>query len=110
MGKAERAKGSRAERAVAACLRAAGWDALTTRAASGMRLGDDIATDAPVSIEVKDHARMELSGWVKQCEENQRDKVGVVWHKKKGVADPEGWYVTMSGANFLRLLGMIRDV
>jgi len=28
-----------------------------------------------------------------------------VWHKKRGTADAEGWYVTMSGADFLRLIG-----
>jgi len=31
----------------------------------------------------------------------------VVWHKKRGVPNTqaEGWYVTMSGEDFLRLIG-----
>ena len=108
MGRAERQRGNRAERDVVNELRRAGWQARTSRADNGTQGGQDIITDAPVAIEVKDHAKMDLSGWVRQAEEQQDDKIGVVWHKKRGNSSPMNWYVTMSGAAFIRLLGLTR--
>lgn len=104
MGRAEREKGSRAERAVAAFMREWGWEAETTRAQNGTRRGDDIATNAPVSIEVKDQGRMDLSGWLRQAQDNCGDNPAVVWHKKRGASNPAHWYVTMDGKDFMRLL------
>lgn len=111
MGAAERRKGARAELAVVRALRAAGWSAATTRATSGHQSGDDIVTDAPVSIEVKDHGRLDLAGWVRQARSNARGRPAVVWHKRRGMADPRDWYVTMTGDDLLRLLdrGDLRD-
>ena len=105
-GSASRRKGSRAEVAVVHALRRAGWDADTSRnVLQGRRTGDDIVWDGPASIEVKDVVKTDLAGWLRQAHENAGDRVGVVWHKKRGVADAEGWYVTMSGEDFLRLIG-----
>jgi len=105
-GSASRRKGSRAEVAVVHALRRAGWDADTSRnVLEGRRTGDDIVWDGPASIEVKDVAKTDLAGWLRQAQENAGDRVGVVWHKKRGVANAEGWYVTMSGEDFLRLIG-----
>jgi hypothetical protein len=104
MGRAERQKGSRAELAVVKYLKENGYEAQTTRAANGTRRGDDIIVDAPLSIEVKDHGRMDLSGWLRQAEENAGDRVPVVWHKKRGKSNPSEWYVTMSGESLMRLL------
>ena len=99
-------KGSRAEVAVVHALRRAGWDADTSRnVLEGRRTGDDIVWDGPASIEVKDHAKMDLAGWLRQAQDNAGDNPAVVWHKKRGTADAEGWYVTMSGEDFLRLIG-----
>ena len=108
MGATERRRGHKAERDVAAFMRDHGWDAVTTRAASGYQHGDDIATDAPVSIEVKDCARMELAAWVRQAHENANGQPAVVWHKRRGVADPGDWYVTMTGNDLIELLGKNR--
>lgn len=105
MGAAERRKGARAELAVVHALRRAGWSAETTRAAAGTQRGDDIRTDAPVSIEVKDRTALDLAGWLRQAEANSGDRPAVVWHKRRGSADAEDWYVTMSGATLLALLG-----
>ncbi len=90
---------------MAAYLRSNGWDAVTTRAASGMQRGDDIASDLPVSIEVKDCVRLELAAWLRQAQQNAGNRPAVVWHKRRGVADPGGWYVTMTGNDLLRLIG-----
>lgn len=106
MGSAERAKGQRAERAVAAYLREQGWQAITTRQQSGFQQGDDIATDAPLSIEVKDHARLDLAGWIRQAHENAAaGKLPVVWHKRRGAGSPGDWYVTMKGSTLMEMIG-----
>jgi hypothetical protein len=71
----------------------------------GRRTGDDVVWDGPASIEVKDVTKLDLSGWLRQAQEQAGDRPAVVWHKKRGTADAEGWYVTMSGQDFLRLIG-----
>jgi hypothetical protein len=52
---------------------------------------------------------MDLSGWLRQAKSNAADRVAVVWHKKRGQAQAEGWYVTMTGEDFLRLIGENND-
>ena len=89
-------------------LRRAGWDADTSRnVLEGRRTGDDIVWAGPASIEVKDVTKLDLSGWLRQAQANAGDRVGVVWHKKRGVpnTNAEGWYVTMEAGDFLRLIG-----
>jgi hypothetical protein len=87
-------------------LRRAGWDADTSRnVLDGRRTGDDIVWDGPASIEVKDVAKLDLSGWLRQAQTNAHGRPGVVWHKKRGKSSADEWYVTMSGADFLRLIG-----
>ena len=104
-GSTSRRKGSRAEVEVVHALRRAGWEADTSRnVLEGRRTGDDIVWDGPASIEVKDHAKLDLAGWLRQAQENAGDDPAVVWHKKRGIAKAEGWYVTMSGEDFLRLV------
>ena len=106
-GATSRRKGSRAEVAVVHALRRAGWEADTSRnVLEGRRTGDDIVWDGPASIEVKDHAKMDLAGWLRQAEENAGDRVPVVVHKKRGTADrAEEWYCTMTFGDLLRLIG-----
>ena len=107
-GSTSRRKGSRAEVAVVHALRRAGWDADTSRIVlEGRRTGDDIVWDGPASIEVKDHAKLDLAGWLRQAQENAGDDPAVVWHKKRGTADAEGWYVTMCGEDFLALIAEV---
>lgn len=108
-GSTSRRKGSRAEVEVVHALRRAGWGADTSRnVLDGRRTGDDIVWDGPASIEVKDVTALDLSGWLRQARDNAGDRPAVVWHKKRGKAEAEEWYVTMSGADFLRLIGEAR--
>lgn len=86
-------------------LRANGWAAATTRATSGAQQGDDLVTNTGLSWEVKDHARMELAAWIDQALAQAGSLPAVVIHKRRGVASPGGWYVTMTGADLLRLIG-----
>ena len=104
-GASSRRKGARAEQAVVRWLRANGWQASTTRATSGAQQGDDLVTDTGLSWEVKDHGRMELAAWLDQAGRQAAGRPALVIHKRRGVASPGGWYVTMSGADLLRLMG-----
>lgn len=105
-GSSSRRKGSRAEVAVVHALRRAGWDADTSRnVLEGRRTGDDVVWGGPCSIEVKDVARMDLAGWLAQAQANAGERVGVVVHKKRGVAQAEGWYCTLTFGDLLRLIG-----
>lgn len=103
-GRSSRDRGKRAEQAVARWLTANGWPARTTRATSGAQQGDDLVTGTGLSWEIKDHARLELAAWLDQAQAQAGGKPAVVMHKRRGVADPSGWYVTMSGADLLRIL------
>jgi hypothetical protein len=104
-GATSRRKGSRAEVAVVHALRRAGWKADTSRnVLDGRRVGDDIVWDGPASIEVKDVTKMDLSGWLRQAQDNAGDRPAVVIHKKRGTAQAEGWYVTLSLSDLLRLI------
>jgi hypothetical protein len=105
MGAAERAKGNRAEQAVARFLRDHGHAAVTSRSAQGFQGGSDILTGLPLAIEVKDHARLDLPGWWAQATADANEgKVPVLWHKRRGFASPGRWWVTMDGDSLLRLL------
>jgi hypothetical protein len=104
-GATSRRRGSRAEVAVVHALRRAGWDADTSRnVLDGRRTGDDVVWDGPASIEVKDVAKMDLSGWLRQAQDNAGDRVGVVVHKRRGKAKAEEWYCTLAFGDLLRLL------
>ena len=108
MGAKERRKGNDAERAVVHTLRDWGWEAINSRSSNGTQDGMDIISDCPLAIEVKNHVKMELSGWLKQAAENALDKIPVVWHKKRGESNPEHWYVTMEGVELMKLLEMVK--
>ena len=86
-------------------LRRAGWDADTSRnVLEGRRTGDDIVWDGPASIEVKDVAKMDLSGWLRQAQANAGDRVALVVHKRRGKSKAEDWYCTLTFSDLLRLL------
>lgn len=87
-------------------LREAGFDAETSRAArGGYQSGEDIVTDFPASIEVKNQTRLDLAGWWAQAEAQAGKKPPVVVHKRVGKANAEDWWVTMDLRTLVRLLG-----
>ena len=109
-GAASRRKGNVAEREVVAALRRAGWQAMTSRAArAGTQKGADIITDFPLVLEVKDHKTMALAEWVEQANaEGEGDPAAVV-HKRRGKANAEEWYVTMTFGEMLRWVDTYRE-
>lgn len=101
---AARDKGTRAETAVVRYLQAQGWPYVERRASSGCNDKGDIAFPGIV-IEVKSCERMALAAWLDEAEveaANAKVDTAVVWHRRKGVASPADWYVTMSGRTFVR--------
>ena len=109
--------GARSERAVADWLaRELNDDRIDRRVKRGANDRGDISgvriRGERLVIEVKDHARLALAEWVKEAEieaGNDDALAGVVIHKRRGTTDPGQWYVTMSGAAFVKLLGVAHD-
>ena len=104
-GSTSRRKGNRAEVEVVQALRDAGYAAETSRATrGGYQSGEDIITDFPASIEVKNQTRLDLAGWWAQAEYQANGRPAAVIHKRVGKGQAEDWWVTMDLRTLLRLL------
>lgn len=102
-----KAAGTRAESAIAAYLRENGFPYAERRAKTGAKDQGDIAGLLGGVIEVKDCAKLDLAGWLGEALDEQANANAwwsAVWHKRRGHAKPDGWYVTMRGDVFLALL------
>ena len=100
-------KGSSAERAIVDLLRANGWPHAERRLAGSTKDRGDNAGIPGVVIEVKNCARTDLAAWLAEAETeraNDNADLAVVWHKRRGKANPANWFVTVDGATLLRLL------
>ena len=105
-GASSRRKGNHAEVEVVKALERAGWTAVTSRAArGGYQSGEDIVTNFPCSIEVKNQTRLDLAGWWAQALEQAVNKPPVVIHKRVGKGQAEDWWVTMSLETLLDIVG-----
>ena len=104
--------GTKFETAVAQYLAATVDDRIERRARTGAAdRGDISGVRTPwndrVTIECKNTTRMALSAWLREAETeriNDAAYVGVVVHKRHGVADPAQQLVTMTLENFAKLL------
>lgn len=104
-GATSRRKGNNAEVEVCKALERAGWSAITSRAArGGFQSGEDIITDFPMSIEVKNQARLDLAGWWAQAVDQAIHKPPVVIHKRVGKSQAEDWWVTMDLQTLLAIV------
>lgn len=107
-GASSRRKGNRAEVEVVRVLREAGFEAETSRAArGGFQSGEDIASDFPASIEVKNQTRMDLAGWYSQAVEQAEGRPAIVVHKRVGKSKGEDWWVTTTVSDLIRLLNLM---
>lgn len=105
----QRAKGTRGENAVVDALIKAGFVHVERRALNGVNDKGDIAGVPGWVFEVKYHDSYsgKLSTWIAECEvekANAKADHAVVWHRRKGKASAEDWFVTMSGAEFISML------
>ena len=107
-GASSRRKGNRAEVEVVRVLREAGFEAETSRAArGGFQSGEDIASDFPASIEVKNQTRMDLAGWYSQAVEQAEGRPAIVVHKRVGKSKGEDWWVTTTVSDLIWLLNLM---
>ncbi len=68
--------------------------------------GDDLGIDGLVSVECKNHAKLDLAGWVHQAKSQAPEgDVPIVIHKRKGTTDVGEHYVTLTVFDLLDLLG-----
>ena len=107
MSSTAKAKGSGAERDVVKWLKNNGFTYADRRLAGATLDKGDISGIPGVTIEIKNHAKMDLAGWVGELlTEMANDKAwtGTVLHKRKGKGDPAEWYATMPAQVWLDLI------
>lgn len=104
-------KGTRFERPIADCLARYIDDRIDRRPKTGNKDKGDIGgwrfAGMRIVAELKNHARLDLSGWVNEAEVergNDDAAVGMVIHKRRGVGDPLGQYVTMTVRDVITLV------
>jgi hypothetical protein len=107
LSSAAKRKGSQAERDVVAYLKANGFPYADRRVAGATLDKGDISGVLGVTIEIKNHARLDLAGWLAELEvemKNDSAWTGVVIHKRKGKGDVGEWYATLPVKVWLALL------
>jgi hypothetical protein len=106
MTSASKAKGSQAERDVVNWLKQ--WFPYADRRLAGATLDKgDISGIPGVTIEIKNHAKMDLAGWLEELSTemgNDNAWTGVVVHKRRGRRSPGEWYATMPAQVWVDLL------
>ena len=107
MSSAAKRKGSQAERDVVAWLKANGYPYADRRVAGATLDKGDISGVLGVTIEIKNHNRLDLAGWTTELEVEMKNDgawTGTVLHKRKGKGDVGEWYATMPAKVWLELL------
>jgi len=106
-----KAAGSRFERLIADCLAEHVDDRIDRRVKTGSKDRGDIGglrlRGQRIVIEAKDHARLDLSGWVNEAdiERGNDDAIaGLVIHKRRGHGDPLEQYVTTSVRDLIAII------
>lgn len=105
--RAAKAKGAGAERGTVDWLKDNGFPYADRRLAGATLDKGDISGIPGVTFEIKNHAKMDLAGWIEELKvemANDNAWTGVVLHKRKGKASPADWYATMPGSVYLELL------
>jgi len=107
MANANKIKGDAAEREVTRYLQGSGFTASRIPAGSNADIGDVWLPPPLPAVQVKNVAKLDLSGWCNQVDEqalNANRECGVVVHKRRGKSDPGDWYVTMTLQTLTKLL------
>lgn len=103
----QKAKGTSAETAVVKFLKENGFPYAERRALTGNYDKGDITGCGPLVFEVKNHAKLDLAGWVKELiveMENADVMTGCVVAKKRGTTHPGDWYAILPFGLFVSLL------
>ena len=104
---AAKQRGTSWESEIVKFLQASGVPHAERRALAGSKDRGDIAGLPGVVIEAKSAARVTLSDWWKEAEEekaNDNAHVGVVWFKRRGKTSAAHGYVLMDGQTLVQLL------
>lgn len=107
MANRSKAKGTSAESAIVAYLRANGFPWAERRALAGIADKGDVGGIPGVVVEAKDCVRVELAKWLDEAtveKANAGAQVGFVWFKRRGTTDPGKWFVLMSGEQVVELI------
>ena len=107
MSTAAKRKGSKAELDVVKYLKENGWKYADRRLAGSSTDKGDVSGVNGVVFEVKNQARMDLAGWIKELVDeikNAESDAGAVIHKRKGKSNVAEWYATMPVEVFVSLL------
>ena len=105
-GAGRRRKGADAERALANFLSDRLGRVVRRNVDRRVDTGDLLGVGS-VGVECKNCARLDLSGWLRQAQEGAERaglSMGVVVVKRRGTADPGGWYAVMSVADLCELI------
>lgn len=97
MSKAKQ-KGTAAETAVVKYLRDNGFPYAERRALHGNLDKGDITGCGPIVFEIKDHAKITLSAWLKELHDemvNANADTGAVIAKRRGTMKVADWYAVM---------------
>lgn len=99
-------KGTRAENHVVAYLKES-FPYAERRALAGINDKGDVTGIPGVVVEIKDHAKITLSEWLKELEQemlNADASTGAVVAKKRGTLDVGDWYAVMPVSVWVSLL------
>lgn len=103
-----KAKGTTAETSVVKLLSDRGLLALRNPLSGAKDKGDiTIYGSKHITVEVKNHKRMELAAWLDEAtkeQENAGTDYTAVAHKRVGKGKPEDWYVTMPLGQWVELV------
>lgn len=100
-------KGNAGENSAVEWLKQNGFPYAERRLAGSHLDRGDIAGVNGVTIEVKNHSRLDLSSWVKELEIemiNDSAWTGTVLHKRRGTTDVGEWYCTLPAKVWLDLI------
>ena len=104
-GASSRRRGHQYERDVAAWLRSKGVRAISSREVNGGRQeGSDLITDLPTTVECKNVAKWDVSGWLAQARKDADGDPAALFIKRRGTADPGASYVVMQADEFVALV------
>lgn len=109
-----KAKGTAAETATLRFLEEKGIQAVRNPPAGSNDRGDiRIFGRLGITVEVKNHQRMELAAWVDESlveQKNAGTDFAAVVHKRKGRGKPQDWYLTMTVGQFTELVRLLNSV